>query len=114
MNLFPHGYCLAWDWRLIILSVVGDLLTFASYLLLAILVFVSLSIGRTHALITSHSAWMWAAFIWSCSMTHLFAVFTVWQPIYVAAIALKLMTGAISAVAVWTSYQEVRGADAEV
>lgn len=94
---FPHGYCLAWDWRVILLNVFGNVLTFMSYVTLSILVIRAWHLDQLPSIMTTASAPMWAAFIWSCGFTHMMHVFTTYQPAYWLETTALLLTGTISA-----------------
>jgi PAS domain S-box-containing protein len=98
----PHGYCLAWDPRLIFTHVFADLLIAFSYFAIpfALFYFVSkrpdFGYGRIVAL--------FAVFIFACGLTHLFGVLTLWQPVYGLQAVVKLATAVVSvatAVVLW-------------
>lgn len=103
---FPHGYCLAWNPYLIGLNLFGDVMTFTSYCALAYLIISAKISGNVQLLIDDANAWMWAGFIWSCGMTHLFGIFTVWQPIYFMETFFILSTGLISAITAYEGIME--------
>lgn len=94
--LLPHGVCLAWDWRLLGLNAIGNLLIFLSYGVLAILVIHAWFTGRLSSMMTQESAPMWAALIWCSGFTHLTTIFTAYYPVYWFE-TLSLWTGALVA-----------------
>lgn len=90
----PHGFCLAWEPSLLWLHILSDGLIALAYfsIPLAILAFMRRRPDFTYR----GMAWLFAGFILFCGATHLFAVWTLWQPHYWAEGALKAMTAAIS------------------
>jgi PAS domain S-box-containing protein len=98
----PHGFCLAWDPGLIWLQAGSDLLITAAYYSIpaALLVF----LRRRKDLAFRPVFGLFAAFILACGTTHLFAVITLWQPVYWLDGAVKAVTAALSiatAIVLW-------------
>lgn len=106
---FPHGYCLAWDWRLIAADVLGDLSTGVAYFLLPFAIAVAAKAGKLDRIITRGNWWMWVTFIAFCGVTHLLGPVAIWQPIYVAVAFAKICTGAVSLWTVWTVREALAG-----
>ena len=105
-GMSPHGYCLAWNPYLILANNVGDLLTFVSYTALSYLIARAYLARQLQVLITHESALMWAGFIWSCGMTHLFGIFTTWHPLYYMSALFKIATGLISVATAYVAVVE--------
>jgi two-component sensor histidine kinase len=98
----PHGFCLAWEPGLLWLHIVSDGLIALAYfsIPLAILTFMRGRPDFTHRGV----AWLFAGFILFCGATHLFAIWTLWQPLYWLEGALKAATAVISvatAIVLW-------------
>ena len=93
-NFMPHGHCYLWQPGALWLNVGSDALIAGSYLAISVAIFYFMrrrSIGRF--------AWlrmMFAAFILLCGATHAMEIWTVWNPVYRIAGALKLLTGTVS------------------
>lgn len=100
-NWFPHGYCLAWDPRLIAAYLIGDSAIFIAYALIPLAIGLAVRDGLTDRLITRGNAWMWSCFIGSCGLSHVTANFEIWFPVYVATAFIKIATGAISLATVY-------------
>jgi two-component sensor histidine kinase len=90
----PHGFCLAWEPALLWLHIISDGLIALAYfsIPLAILAFMR---GRPDFTYRG-MAWLFAGFILFCGTTHLFAIWTLWQPLYWLEGAIKAATAAIS------------------
>ena len=93
---FPHGYCLAWDWRLIALDVAGDVMVALSYALIPLGIVWAHLKGCLYLSINDDNYWMWITFIGACGITHALGPIQIWHPIYVAAAFAKVCTGLIS------------------
>jgi signal transduction histidine kinase len=94
--LAPHGICLLWRPELIWTHAVADATIAAAYLSipLALATFVR---RRTDL----EFGWMFvcfALFIMLCGLTHLFAIWTLWNPDYGAEALLKIVTGIVSVI----------------
>ncbi len=101
-SFLPHGYCFTWT-PLLLWSMVGaDGLIAAAYFSIpaAILRFVR----RRRDAAIQPVAWMFSAFIFSCGLTHLMDIWTIWEPVYGLQALIKTVTAAISvitAIALW-------------
>lgn len=89
-----HGFCLSWDPPLVGLHVVSDGLIAASYY--SIPLAIGLLVRRRRDLAYSWVAWLFAAFITACGTTHLFAIWTLWHPDYLADGLIKAVTAIVS------------------
>ncbi len=90
----PHGYCLAWDPRLIFLHVFSDVLIALSYFSIPVALFYFAR--RRPDLGYRKIVLLFAAFIFACGLTHMFAVLTLWQPLYGLEGVVKLLTAIVS------------------
>jgi signal transduction histidine kinase/CheY-like chemotaxis protein len=93
-GFMPHGMCLLWRPELLVLHAGSDLLIALSYysIPLALIFFI---MKRTDV----EFRWMFAlfgAFILACGTTHLFKIWTLWNPDYLIDGAIKALTAAIS------------------
>ncbi|WP_071515526.1 PAS domain S-box protein [Geitlerinema sp. PCC 9228] len=97
-SFIPHGHCFLWKPELVGLHVTSDLLTAVSYYSISLLLLYL--IYRRSDLPFENIFWLFAAFIFCCGTTHLFAAWTLWQPIYWIEGAVKAITAGVS---VWTA-----------
>ncbi len=98
----PHGLCLAWEPAVLGLHVSSDVLIGLSYysIPLALVHFVR----RRRDVAFSWVLWLFAVFIMACGTTHLFSVWTLWNPDYGVEAVVKGVTAAVSmltAVSLW-------------
>jgi signal transduction histidine kinase len=103
-DFMPHGHCYRWEAGVLWLNVGSDLgIAIAYYSIpLALVYFVR----RRDDLTFGWLFWMFSAFIFLCGTTHLFQIWTVWNPIYRLEGGVKLLTALVSgatAVALWPS-----------
>jgi signal transduction histidine kinase len=108
-SFVPHGYCLAWDPPLLRLHVASDLAIALAYYSISICLMAF--VLRRRDVIFSWVFWMFAAFILSCGTTHLFHIWTLWQPYYWVEGAFKAMTALVSlitAFVLWPLLPQVR------
>lgn len=90
----PHGMCLLWKPWLLGLHAGSDFLTFAAYFAIPAGIF--LFLRQRPDLPLRPVAWLFIAFICLCGLTHLVAIFTLWNPVYEFFGALKLVTAIVS------------------
>ncbi|MCC8940549.1 response regulator [Bradyrhizobium sp. Arg68] len=98
----PHGICLLWEPELIWLHVISDAIIAASYFSIPFALAIVVSKRRDFQF--GWMAWLFAAFILLCGLTHVFAIYTLWIPIYGLEGLLKAMTAIASiftAVLLW-------------
>ena len=93
-NLLPHGVCFTWLPSLLWLHVISDALIGLAYLLIPIslLYFVS----RREDLPFNWVFLLFGLFIVSCGATHVVGIWTIWNPDYWFAGAIKAITAASS------------------
>lgn len=104
----PHGYCLLWRWDLLAMHAGSDIVIAVAYLSIpaAIWRMLVLRPGFGYRPV----AFLFAAFIAACAVTHLFGLLTLWFPLYGVQGLVKLACAAISgltAVLVWRLLPEV-------
>ncbi len=93
-NFMPHGHCFLWQPGTLWLNVGSDLLIATSYFMIPVAIYYFMRQRRP-----LRYAWvpmMFAAFIFLCGATHIMEIWTVWNPVYRVAGALKLLTGVVS------------------
>jgi len=90
----PHGYCLLWQPELIWTHVVADALIAAAYfsIPLALIHF----IRRRRDLEFSWVFWLFATFIVACGLTHVLAIWTLWNADYGIEALVKVVTAIAS------------------
>ena len=91
----PHGYCLAWDPKLIFIHVFSDVLIAIAYFSIPIALFYF--VRRRQDMGFSWIILLFAMFIFACGLTHMFAVLTLWRPVYGLEGVVKLLTAVVSA-----------------
>ncbi len=101
-GLPPHGYCLLWDPRLILVHVLSDALIALAYFSIPVTLWVVLR--RRKELEFSWLLGLFALFIFACGTTHLLNILVLWVPAYGLEGAVKALTAAASlftATALW-------------
>ncbi|MBR0932577.1 ATP-binding protein [Bradyrhizobium jicamae] len=93
-TLSPHGICLLWEPELIWLHVVSDAIIAASYFSIPFALAIVVSKRRDFQF--GWVAWLFAAFILLCGLTHVFSIYTLWVPIYGLEGLLKALTAIAS------------------
>ena len=93
-RFMPHGYCMQWDPRLVWTHVISDALIALAYFSIpfALLVFAV----KRRDVDFRRIFFLFAAFILSCGITHLFGIYTLWYPDYWAEAWVKAFTAAVS------------------
>ncbi len=89
-----HGYCLLWKPWLVLIHAGSDILIFGSYF--AIPVAIWIFVRKRPTLPLQNLAWLFAAFILLCGLTHLINLITLWWPIYETQGVVKLATALVS------------------
>lgn len=89
-----HGMCLLWQPWLIALFAGSDFLIFMAYALIPLAIY-RVARGRPD-LENRGLAWLFAAFILLCGITHLISIVTLWVPVYALHGFAKLATGVVS------------------
>ncbi|HEV2567802.1 response regulator [Sphingomonas sp.] len=98
----PHGYCLLWRPELVWTHVIGDALIAAAYF--SIPVALISFIRRRRDLEFSWIFWLFATFIVACGVTHLMAIWTLWNADYGVEAVIKIVTAIASvgtAIVLW-------------
>lgn len=93
-HYMPHGMCLLWKPWLLALHAGSDFLIFAAYFAIPAGIF--LFLRRRPDIPLRPVAWLFIAFICLCGVTHLFAIVTLWNPIYESFGLMKLATALVS------------------
>jgi PAS domain S-box-containing protein len=93
-GFMPHGFCLHWDSKLILVFIIGNLGIAIAYFLipLALRYFT----GKRKDLPYPHIFLLFAAFILSCGITHLVKIWTLYQPVYWIEAFVDLWTACVS------------------
>jgi len=98
----PHGYCLMWEPGVFWTHVGSDIGIAASYFSIpAALIYLA---AKRSDLVPPRMLIVFGAFIICCGFTHLFGIWTMWDPVYGTEALVKLVTAGVSvlaAVAVW-------------
>lgn len=90
----PHGHCYLWQRNLVGLHALSDgLITLAYFTIAGSLVYF---VRRRQDVPFRHLFWLFAAFIFSCGLTHAIGVWTLWFPTYWLSGSLKAITALIS------------------
>jgi signal transduction histidine kinase/ActR/RegA family two-component response regulator len=92
-NFMPHGHCFLWQPATLWLNVGSDALIAVSYFAIPLALYYFV---RQRPLAYAWIPLMFAAFILLCGATHVMEIWTVWNPIYRVAGALKLLTAVVS------------------
>jgi signal transduction histidine kinase len=93
-GLAPHGYCLLWDTRLILLHVIADATIALAYFSIPIALWVILQ--RRRNLEFSWVLGLFASFILACGATHILSILVLWVPLYGLEGAIKAVTAVLS------------------
>ncbi|MGY6663019.1 MAG: sensor histidine kinase [Glycocaulis sp.] len=101
-GFMPHGMCYLWEPSILWTHVLSDaVIALAYFSIPAALAIFSI---RRPDLVYRPVMWLFVAFILLCGMTHLFSIWTVWNPHYQLEGLLKAATAAVSlatAIALW-------------
>lgn len=101
-GFMPHGMCYLWEPSILWTHVLSDGVIALSYF--SIPAALAIFSVRRPDLVYRPVMWLFVAFILLCGTTHLFSIWTVWNPDYQLAGALKAATAAVSlatAVMLW-------------
>ena len=101
-GLTAHGFCLSWAPGLVALHVVSDALVGLAYF--SIPAALAMFVRRRPDIKYGWVAWLFVAFILACGATHVFAILTLWVPVYWMEGLVKLVTAGLSvatAVILW-------------
>src|SRR5271155_4131427 len=92
----PHGYCLHWDPRLLLLFILGNLGIALAYF--AIPTALYYFARRRRNLPYPWMFRLFGAFIVACGLTHLAKIWTIYQPVYWLEGGMDALTAVISLV----------------
>jgi diguanylate cyclase (GGDEF)-like protein/PAS domain S-box-containing protein len=93
-NYIPHGHCYLWQPSLLWLHIISDGLIAIAYFSIPIIL---LYFVRQRKDIPFPGIFiLFGAFILSCGTTHIFAIVTLWTPVYWLSGAIKILTAMIS------------------
>ncbi|NEP18221.1 MAG: EAL domain-containing protein [Leptolyngbya sp. SIO4C1] len=96
----PHGHCYLWQQPLVLLHSLSDSLIAIAYFSIPLaLIYL---IQRRCDIPYRSIFWLFSAFIVSCGVTHVMAIWTLWHPAYWLSGAIKALTAIISLYAVIT------------
>jgi two-component sensor histidine kinase len=95
-SFIPHGVCLAWRPDLVAIHAISDLTVAAAYF--AIPAVIATFVARRGDLTQGHQriAWLFAAFITLCGLTHVAGLVTLWAPFYGLQALVKAATAVVS------------------
>lgn len=98
-NFMPHGYCLRWQPGLLWTHVISDIGIALAYFSIPAMIIYYLrkrtAITEIPGIYLAVGA-MFACFIVFCGLTHVMGMITIWQPMYSAQGAAKVVTAAVS------------------
>jgi signal transduction histidine kinase/ActR/RegA family two-component response regulator len=98
----PHGHCYLWNEYLVALHAAGDLIIALAYF--SIPVALAVIARRRRDLTYNAIFWLFSAFIFLCGLTHLLAVYNIWNSAYWLSGGVKLLTAIASvsaAMVIW-------------
>jgi signal transduction histidine kinase len=101
-DLAPHGICLLWRPELVWMHVVSDAVIGTAYFSIPLVL--ASFVARRPDVAFSWVFWCFALFILACGTTHLFSIWTLWNPDYGSEALIKAVTAAASiatAIALW-------------
>jgi signal transduction histidine kinase len=90
----PHGYCLLWDPWLVWTMAVSDTLIALAYF--SIPVALVIFVRRRRDIAFGSMFWLFALFIMACGLTHVAALWNLWNGAYAMEAAIKALTAAAS------------------
>lgn len=98
-DLMPHGYCLFWQSKLMIMHILADTGIALAYLLIPIILLsaaVKYKIRIGEDKFVKGLLFSFAMFILACGATHIIDIIVIWEPIYWFQLWVKLYTACIS------------------
>ncbi|MBT4031685.1 MAG: EAL domain-containing protein [Methylococcales bacterium] len=104
-SFMPHAQCFLWQEDLIALYVISDSLIVLAYVIIpcAIVRF----LRARHDIPVNKVVMLFAAFILLCGTTHFLSIITLWYPIYWLSGLVKALTGVISLMTAYITWQLV-------
>lgn len=107
-DFMPHGHCFMWKPDILWLHVISDAVVAASYFSIPVALLVLYR--RRNDFRYSQVLTLFAAFIFLCGLTHVFGIWTMWDPIYRAEGVVKGATAVVSvltAAALWPMIPQI-------
>ena len=95
----PHAVCLLWRPDLLIMHGSSDVMIAGAYFAIPILIV--RAVRARPDLLNRQVAWMFAAFITACGLSHLAGLITLWVPAYGFQGVIKVATAAVSIYTAW-------------
>ncbi|MGB3405265.1 MAG: PAS domain S-box protein [Microcoleaceae cyanobacterium] len=95
-QFIPHGHCYLWQTPLVGLHLISDLVIVLAYFSIPLLLFYF--IRQRQDVPFNRIFILFSAFIFSCGLTHLMSVITLWYPLYWVSGVIKAASGLISLV----------------
>lgn len=103
VSFMAHGYCLLWDPKLLFVHAASDLVIALCYFAIPLGIWYYLK--QRPDIEMKGLAWLFVAFIFLCGLTHLIALITLWNPIYITQGTVKFFTAGASIVTAITLVQ---------
>lgn len=105
----PHGYCLAWNWDLIVPFVIANLWIMLAYYMIPFTLWWLVRAGWSHNHLAGWFGIGFAVFIFACGTGHVLKVVVIWYPIYWLEMYWDIVTGSASifvatALLIWGHY----------
>ena len=93
-SFVPHGYCIQWNWQLMLLHIVSDALIAIAYMSIPVTL---VYFVRQRKDLPFHWIFMlFGIFIVACGLTHVMEIWTLWHANYWLSGAIKGVTAAAS------------------
>lgn len=94
----PHGFCINWNPTLLASFVLSDSLIALSYFAIGTLLWVVVYKHKRNNLVSQYTPFLYlfALFIFSCGITHVLSIISLWVPIYTIESYAKLFTSIVS------------------
>ena len=102
-QFIPHGHCYLWQTPLVGLHAISDVVIVLAYFSIPLLLFYF--IRQRQDVPFDRIFLLFSAFIFSCGITHLMSVITLWYPLYWVSGIIKATTGLISIATAIELYQ---------
>ncbi|MBK0404063.1 hypothetical protein I5M27_13795 [Adhaeribacter sp. BT258] len=103
VGFIPHGHSFSWQPAILATNVAGDALTALAFLAIPpVLLFLT---KKRKDLTHKYVFIFFALFLFLCSITHLFGIVTVWNPVYRIQGVFKIITGVVSVITAFMLYR---------
>jgi hypothetical protein len=94
-QFIPHGHCYLWRLEILIPYVLGHGLAFLAYAFLGVAL-LNLTRKDNIRYQVKQVCYLFGVFIFSCGLSHLAELVTIWYPIYDLSSFVALLTGVVS------------------